>query len=78
MLHYVTINIDGADIKAPKGTSVLDTAIEYGICIPHLCHVPGLSDMRINGQAKLLESLQGLVMILAQRLGDPARGVCKE
>ena len=44
MIHYVTINIDGAIIRAPKGTSVLDAAIEYGICIPHLCHVPGLSD----------------------------------
>ena len=45
MLHYVTINIDGAEINTPKGSSVLDTAIEYGICIPHLCHVPGLSDI---------------------------------
>jgi len=45
MLHYLTINIDGADIKALKGVSVLDTAIEYGICIPHLCHVSGLSDI---------------------------------
>jgi len=23
MLHYVNVNIDGADIRAPKGTSVL-------------------------------------------------------
>ena len=45
MLHSVNINIDGANIKAPKGSSVLDVAIEYGICIPHLCHVPGLSDI---------------------------------
>ena len=45
MLHYVNININGADIKAPKGSSVLEVAIEYGICIPHLCHVPGLSDI---------------------------------
>ena len=45
MLHYVTVNIDGADIRAPKRTSVLDIAIEYGICIPHLCHVPNLSDL---------------------------------
>ena len=44
MLHYVTFNVDGANIKALKGTSVLDAAIEYGICIPHLCHVSGLSD----------------------------------
>jgi len=45
MLQYVNVNIDGAIIHAPKGTSVLDTAIEYGICIPHLCHVPYLSDI---------------------------------
>jgi NADH dehydrogenase/NADH:ubiquinone oxidoreductase subunit G len=44
MLHYVTISVDGADIKALKGTSVLDAAIEHGICIPHLCHVSGLPD----------------------------------
>lgn len=44
MLHYVTVNIDGASIPAPKGTSVLDAANEYGICIPHLCHIPNLSD----------------------------------
>ena len=45
MLKYVNVNIDGANIRAPKGTSVLDTAIEYGICIPHLCHVSYLSDI---------------------------------
>ena len=45
MQQYVNVNIDGAIIRAVKGTSVLDTAIEYGICIPHLCHVPNLSDI---------------------------------
>jgi bidirectional [NiFe] hydrogenase diaphorase subunit len=45
MLQYVNININGAIIHATKGTSVLDAAIEYGICIPHLCHVPYLSDI---------------------------------
>ncbi len=45
MPQYVNVSIDGAIIHAIKGTSVLDTAIEYGICIPHLCHVPGLSDI---------------------------------
>jgi formate dehydrogenase alpha subunit len=45
MLKYVNLNIDGAIVRAPKGTSVLDAAIEYGICIPHLCHVPYLSDI---------------------------------
>jgi bidirectional [NiFe] hydrogenase diaphorase subunit len=45
MPQYVNVNIDGAIIRATRGTSVLDTAIEYGICIPHLCHVPYLSDI---------------------------------
>jgi bidirectional [NiFe] hydrogenase diaphorase subunit len=45
MLQYVNVNIDGANIRTPRGTSVLDTAIEYGICIPHLCHVSYLSDI---------------------------------
>lgn len=45
MQQYVNVNIDGAIIRAIKGASVLDTAIEYGICIPHLCHVPYLSDI---------------------------------
>ena len=45
MLQYVDVSIDGAIIHAVKGTSVLDTAIGYGICIPHLCHVPYLSDI---------------------------------
>ncbi|MFC1921129.1 2Fe-2S iron-sulfur cluster-binding protein [Chloroflexota bacterium] len=44
-MQYVNVNIDGAIIHAPRGTSVLDTAIEYGICIPHLCHVSYLSDI---------------------------------
>jgi NADH dehydrogenase/NADH:ubiquinone oxidoreductase subunit G len=45
MIQQVKINVDGAVIHAPRGASVLNAAIEYGICIPHLCHVPNLSDM---------------------------------
>ena len=45
MEQYVKVSIDGATIRAIRGSSVLDAATEYGICIPHLCHVPGLSDM---------------------------------
>ncbi|MFC2027432.1 2Fe-2S iron-sulfur cluster-binding protein [Chloroflexota bacterium] len=66
MQQYVNVNIDGAIIKAVRGTSVLDTAIEYGICIPHLCHVPNLSDIGacrlcivehvVNGRSKVTTS----------------------
>lgn len=45
MLKYVNITIDGASVRAIKGGSVLDVALEYGICIPHLCHVETLSDI---------------------------------
>jgi bidirectional [NiFe] hydrogenase diaphorase subunit len=45
MIQHVTINIDGAYIRAAKGTSVLDAALGFGICIPHLCRVPYLSDI---------------------------------
>ncbi len=66
MLQYVTINMDGALLRVAKGTSVLDAALEYGVCIPHLCHVPNLSDMGacrlcivehvVNGKAKVTTS----------------------
>jgi NADH dehydrogenase/NADH:ubiquinone oxidoreductase subunit G len=66
MLQYVTLKIDGAHIRAAKGTSVLDAAIEYGVCIPHLCHVPNLSDIGacrlcivehlVNGRSKVTTS----------------------
>ncbi|MDI6795217.1 MAG: 2Fe-2S iron-sulfur cluster-binding protein, partial [bacterium] len=39
MSEYVTLTIDGSKVKAPRGSSVLDAAMEYGICIPHLCHM---------------------------------------
>ena len=43
MESYVTLTIDGAAVRAMRGTSVLDAALDYGICIPHLCHVRTLT-----------------------------------
>ena len=45
MESYVTLTIDGAPVRAPRASSVLDVAIENGICIPHLCHVSTISDL---------------------------------
>ena len=45
MTQQVTVNIDGANITVPRGSSVLDAALGYGICIPHLCRVPYLPDI---------------------------------
>jgi NADH dehydrogenase/NADH:ubiquinone oxidoreductase subunit G len=43
MPKMVTITVDGATIRVPEGTSVLDAALEAGICIPNLCHMPDVS-----------------------------------
>ena len=43
MRKMVNITVDGARIRTPEGTSVLDAALEAGICIPNMCHVPGVS-----------------------------------
>lgn len=45
MTQKVTINIDGAFIEVSKAFSVLDAALEHGICIPHLCRVPYIEDL---------------------------------
>lgn len=39
MPERVTLNINGTIIKTNRGAIVLDVALDYGICIPHLCHV---------------------------------------
>lgn len=66
MPQYVTLSIDGAKVQAAKGTTVLDTALEYGTCIPHLCHMPGFTplgacrlcivEVITNGRAKVTAS----------------------
>jgi bidirectional [NiFe] hydrogenase diaphorase subunit len=45
MIKYVTLTIDDCKVSIPKGSSVLDAAIRYGICIPHLCYLPTISEI---------------------------------
>ncbi len=77
MQKYITVNMDGAKLRTYEGASVLDVAIEYGICIPHLCHLPNISDIGAcrlcivelvrNGRSKIttsctLEAKDGMVI----------------
>jgi bidirectional [NiFe] hydrogenase diaphorase subunit len=77
MPEYVTLTVDGARIRVPEGTSVLDAALDHGICIPHLCHMRGvlpngvcrvcLVEVRRNGRSKIttsctLEAKDGMVI----------------
>jgi NADH dehydrogenase/NADH:ubiquinone oxidoreductase subunit G len=45
MSAHVTLTVNGSKLKAPAGTSVLDVALEQGICIPHLCHLRGVPEI---------------------------------
>ena len=39
---HITITIDGVEVKARRGQTVLEAAIEAGIYIPYLCYHPGM------------------------------------
>jgi NADH-quinone oxidoreductase subunit G len=41
-METVTLSIDGHTISVPKGTTVLQAAIESGIQVPYYCYHPGL------------------------------------
>jgi bidirectional [NiFe] hydrogenase diaphorase subunit len=45
MPERVTLTINGTIIKTARGANVLEVALDYGICIPHLCHVPNLTPL---------------------------------
>ena len=57
-----TLMIDGKDVSARAGQTILEVAQENGINIPTLCHLDGLSDVgacrlcvvEVKGQNKLL------------------------
>ena len=38
----VTLTIDGVEVSAPKGMTVLEAAKRAGVVIPHYCYHPGL------------------------------------
>lgn len=41
----VTLTINGKEIKAENGSSVLKAALDAGIKIPHLCYLEGISEI---------------------------------
>ena len=52
-----TLNIDGKDVTAREGETVLELCREHGIHLPTLCHIDGLTEL---GACRLcLVELQG-------------------
>ena len=47
MSELITLTIDGVEIKAEPGTSILRAALANGIYIPHLCDHPDLTSVGI-------------------------------
>jgi len=41
-MDSVTFTIDGRELTVPKGTTVLQAAIQHGIDVPYYCYHPGL------------------------------------
>lgn len=78
MIEYINLFINGSKMRVPRGTTVLDAALDYGICIPHLCHVRGLTPIGVcrlciveivkDGKSKVttsctLEAEEGMVIL---------------
>ena len=47
MIEKTTLTIDGLEITADKGMTLLEAALENGIYIPHLCHHPDLEPVGV-------------------------------
>ena len=70
-MNEITLNIDGKNIIAKEGTTVLDAARSAGIEIPTLCHHPALSpyggcrlctvEVTAGGRTRLVTSCNYLV-----------------
>jgi NADH dehydrogenase/NADH:ubiquinone oxidoreductase subunit G len=59
MVEYVSLTINGAKVKTVKGTSVLDAALSYGLCIVEVVN---------NGRSKIttsctLEAEEGMTIL---------------
>ena len=45
MTEFVTLTIDGKEVKAPKGSTVLEAAKSAGIHIPTLCFLKDINEI---------------------------------
>lgn len=63
-MSVTTLTINGKQVSAAEGATVLDVAREHGIAIPTLCHLDGLSEhgacrlclVEVKGSSKLYAS----------------------
>jgi NADH-quinone oxidoreductase subunit G len=70
----ITVNIDGREIKVPKGTNVIEAALALGIDVPHFCYHPKLT---IAGNCRMCLVEMGMPAVdpaTKQPILDPVTG----
>ena len=71
MAALVTLTIDGKEVSAPEGTTVLEAAKTAGVEIPHLCYCPGL---KATGACRIcvveIEKVRGLVVSCVRKIAQ--------
>jgi formate dehydrogenase (NADP+) beta subunit len=72
-MKQIIINVDGKDIEARKGASILEAAQAAGIYIPHLCHHPNLPD--INACGLCIIEIDGAKTPIASCITPAAEGM---
>lgn len=61
-METIILNIDGYEIEAKKGKTVLEAALEAGIYIPNLCHHPNLKPVGVCRLCVVeIEGVEGIV-----------------
>ena len=90
-MEMIKITIDGRELTAPAGQTVLQIALDNGIEIPHLCDNPelkiygacGMCVVQAEGVGKLLRSCatvatDGMVVHTHSQRVDQARKIAME
>lgn len=65
-MQMVNLTIDGKQIQAPAGSSVLEAARSAGIYIPTLCYHP---DLRPEGACRLCITHSGCFLRISRKRG---------
>jgi bidirectional [NiFe] hydrogenase diaphorase subunit len=72
-MAIVTLHIDGQQLSADDGDTLLTVAREHGIDIPTLCHLDGVADV---GACRLcLVEVEGSAKLIPACSGRPAEGM---
>ncbi len=68
----VKLTIDGVEVEVPKGTSILNAALQAGIEIPHFCYHPSIG---VDGNCRMcLVEIEGAPKLVLSCATEAAEG----